>query len=85
MKYDDNIFYNFLIFDPETNAAGKSAEICQLSVTGKFASHKFSVYIIPTQDIDVYASKVNKLKIVNFNGESKLYKEDKVARAMYTF
>ena len=82
VKYDDNIFYNFLIFDTETNATGKSAEICQLSVTYKFASLKFSVYIMPTQDIDMYASKVNKLKIVKINGERKLYKDDKVVRAI---
>jgi len=31
-----------------------------------------------TQNIDLCASKVNKLKIVNFNGERKLYKDDKV-------
>ena len=79
VKYDDNIFYNFLIFDTETNATGKSAEICQLSVTDK---SKFSVYIMPTQDIDMYASKVNKLKIVKINGERKLYKDDKVVRAI---
>ena len=47
VKNENNIFYNFLIFDTETNATGKSAEICQLSVTDKSASHKFSVYIMP--------------------------------------
>ena len=82
VKYDDNICYNILIFDTETNATGKSAEICQLSVTDTSASHKFSDYIMPTQDIDLYASKVNKLKIVKINGERKLYKEDQVLRAL---
>ena len=82
VKYDNNIFYNFLIFDTKTNATGKSAKICQLSVTDKSASHKFSVYIMPTQDIDLHASKVNKLKIVKINGERKLYKDDKVVRAI---
>ena len=82
MKYDNNIFYNFLIFDTEPNATGKSAEIYQLSVTDKSASLKFSVYIMPMQDIDLHASKVNKLKIVKINGERKLYKDDKVVRAI---
>ena len=82
VNYEENIFYNFLIFDTETNATGKSAEICQLSVTNKSASHKFSVYIMPTQDIDFYASRVNKLKIVKVNGERKLYKDDKVVTAI---
>ncbi|XP_068732248.1 uncharacterized protein [Montipora capricornis] len=57
VKYENSIFYN-LIFDTETNATGKSAEICQLSVTDKSASHKFSAYIMPTQDIDLHASKL---------------------------
>jgi len=81
VKYGDKILYNFLIFDCKTNGTGKSAEICQLSVTNKSASNKFSVYIMPTQDIDLYASKVNKLEIVKINGERKLYKDDKVVRA----
>ena len=81
-KYDNNILYNFLIFDTETNATGKSAEICQLSVTNKSASNKFSVYIMPTQGISFYASKVNKPKIVKINGERLLYKENKVVRAI---
>ena len=33
---------------------------------------------LPTQNIDLYASKVNKLKIVNINEEHNLYKEDKL-------
>ena len=82
MKYDDNIFYNFLIFI--TNATGKSAEICQLSVNDKSASHTFSVYIMSTKDIDLYASKINELKIVKINGERKLYKDDKTGKS-YTF
>ncbi|XP_068700225.1 uncharacterized protein [Montipora foliosa] len=82
VKYENSIFYNFLIFDTETNATGKSAEICQLSVTDKSASHKFSAYIMPTKDIDLHASKVNKLKIVTINGERKMYKDDKVVRAI---
>ena len=82
VKNENNIFYNFLIFDTETNATGKSAEICQLSVTDKSASHKFSVYIMTTQDIDLHASKVNKLNIVKINEERKMYKDDKVVRAI---
>ena len=37
---------------------------------------------MPTQDIDLHASKVNKLKIVTINGERKMYKDDKVVRAI---
>jgi len=31
VKYDDNICYNFLIFDTETNATGKSADLPTIS------------------------------------------------------
>lgn len=37
-KYDDSIFYNFVLFDTETNSTGKLAELCQLAAvdrTGK--------------------------------------------------
>ena len=77
VNYDKNKFYNFLIFDTETNTTGKSAELCQLSVTDQSGLHQFSTYILPVQDIDYFASKVNKLKIVKVNDERKLYKENK--------
>ena len=82
VHFDENIFHNFLIFDTETNATGKSAEICQLSVTNRCGSQTFSVYIMPTKDIDSCASKVNKLKIVKLNGERKLFKEDRDVKAI---
>ena len=77
VNYDENKFYNFLIFDTETNTTGKSAELCQLSVTDQSGLHQFSTYILPVQDIDYFASKVNKLKIVKVNDKRKLYKENK--------
>ena len=77
VKYDESKCYNFLIFDTETNTTGKSAELCQLSVTDKSGLHQFSTYILPVQDIDYFASKVNKLKIVKINGERKLQKNIK--------
>ena len=82
VNYDENTFYNFLIFDTETNTTGKSAEICQLSVTNQSGSHKFSVYIMPTKDIDLYASRVHKLKIVTVNGERQLFKDNQVEQAI---
>ena len=52
-------YYNFLIFDIETNKMGKSAEVCQIAVTDKSGSNTLSQYILPTKEIDVHASKVN--------------------------
>ena len=77
VKYDENKFYNFLIFDTETNTTGKSAELCQLSATDQTGLYQFSTYTLPVHDIDHFASKVNKLKIVKVNGERKLYKDNK--------
>ena len=76
VNYDENKFNNFLIFDTETNTTGKSAELCQLSVTDQSGFHQFSTYILPVQDIDCFPSKVNKLKIVKVNDERKRYKEN---------
>lgn len=53
-KFDDNNFYNFLVFDTETNSASnKSAEICQLSVIDNTGSHTFSQYILYPQMISI--------------------------------
>ena len=59
VKYDENKFYNFLIFDTETNTTGKSAELCQLSATDQTDLYQFSTYTLPVHDIDHFASKVN--------------------------
>ena len=59
VKYDENKFYNFLIFDTETNTTGKSAELCQLSATDQTGLYQFSTYTLPVHDIDHFASKVN--------------------------
>ena len=71
-----------MIFDTETNTTGKSAEICQSSLTDKYGLYQFSKHILPTQDIDYFASKVNKLKIVAINGERRLYKNNKEVNAL---
>ena len=59
VKYDENKFYNFLIFDTETNTTGKSAELCQLSATDQTGLYQFSTYTLPVHDIDRFASKEN--------------------------
>ena len=82
VSYEKDEFYNILIFDTETNTTGKSAEVCQLSVTDKSGLHTFSKFIMPTQDIDFHASRINKLKIVNINGERKLRKDSIVVSAL---
>ena len=82
VKYDQSKFYNFLIFDTETNTTGKSAELCQLSITDQSGLHQFSRYILPVQDIDYFASKINKLKIVKVNGERKLFKDHNEVNAL---
>lgn len=83
IKFDHSKSYNFLVFDIETNSASsKSAEICQLSAIDYSGSYTFSEYILPTDDIDVHASAVNKLTIKNINGERKLFKNGVVVPAM---
>jgi len=61
-KYEESKVYNILVFDTETTTTEKSAELCQLSVTDQSGMHQFSTYVLPEQDIDYFASRVNKLK-----------------------
>ena len=63
-----------MVFDTETNTTGKLAEICQLSVCDISGSHGFSEYVLPTNDIDFFASRVNNLEIRLIKGERKLFK-----------
>ena len=82
VKFDKDGYYNFLVFDTETNSTGKGAEICQLAVTDKSGLHTFSTYILPKHNIDFYASKVNKLKILSLNGERKLLKNNELVHTL---
>ncbi len=75
VSFDDSKFYNFLVFDTETNTSNvTSAEICQLSAIDQSGSHTFTVYVLPTCDIDDRASMVNNLNIRKINGERTLLK-----------
>ena len=73
-NFDDNKFYNFVLFDTETNSTGKLAELCQLAAVDR-SDKQFSCYILPNRDIDPYASKVNKLTVKTVNEKRTLFKE----------
>ena len=73
--HNANTFYNFLLFDTETNTLGKAAQLCQLSATDKSGLHLFSKYILPSQNISISASSVNKLTIKTTGGISLLFKD----------
>ena len=75
VAYDQNTFYNFVIFDLETNTTGKAAEICQLSAVDQSGRSSFSEYALPVKQIDKYASTVNKLSVKIVNGQRTLFKE----------
>ena len=45
--HSDNIFYNIIVFDTETNATGRAAELCQLSAVDKSGHCSFSEYFLP--------------------------------------
>jgi hypothetical protein len=46
------------VFDTETNATGRAAELCQLSAVDKSDHCSFSEYILPNNCIDKYASSM---------------------------
>lgn len=75
VAYDQNTFYNFVIFDLETNTTDKAAEICQLSAVDQSGRSSFSEYTLPVKQIDKYASRVNKLSVKIVNGQQTLFKE----------
>lgn len=78
LQFNEMKHYNFVVFDIETNAMGKSAEVCQIAMTDKTGSNTFSQYILPTKDIEIHASKVNNLQVVNANGQRLLLKSGQV-------
>ena len=82
VNFNEDRYYNFLVFDTETNCTGKAAEICQLAATDISGVHTFSKYILPVHDIDYYASKVNKLNIINVKGERKLFKNNEMVQTL---
>lgn len=74
--FSRNNVYNFIIFDIETNTSGKSAEICQLSALDRSGLFQFNEYVLPSKDVDIHASRVNKLSVRRVNGVRTLCKED---------
>ena len=75
-EFESNIEYNIILFDVETNTTGKAAQLCQLSAIDKTFENCFSTYILPDNDIDRYATRVNKLTIKSVNGKRTLFKKN---------
>ncbi|XP_031570272.1 uncharacterized protein LOC116304652 [Actinia tenebrosa] len=75
-SYNKNNICNFIIYDIETNTTGKRAEICQLSAIDQLGSNSFNTYILPSNDIDIYATRVNGLSVRVLNGQRILFKEN---------
>ena len=69
-EFDSNIEYNIILFDVETNTTGKAAQLCQLSAIDKTCE----TYILPDNDIDRYATRINKLTIKSVDGKQTLFK-----------
>ena len=74
--FSRNNVYNFIMFDIETNTSGKTAEICQLSALDRSGLLQVNEYVLPSKDVDIHASRVNKLSVRQVNGVRTLCKED---------
>lgn len=92
LTYDPNQTYTFVVFDTETTCTGKNAELCQLSTIHE--NQVFSKYVLPTGNVSIGASRVNKLSVQNISGIRKLLKEnqpvetvslDKALQQFHTF
>ena len=75
ISYKNTVDYQFLVFDTETTSLGKEAQICQLSALTK-AGESYNDYVLPTCNISLYASRVNKLSVKTVNGQRTLLKEN---------
>ena len=74
-KFDDHKFYNFVLFDMETNSTGNLVELCQLAAVDTLTNN-FHVTFLPTEtSVLIYRSKVNKLMVKTLNGKCTLFKE----------
>ena len=52
ISYQDTIKYEFIVYDTETTATGRNAQICQLHVAAITKSGQyFNQYILPTGNI----------------------------------
>jgi DNA polymerase III epsilon subunit-like protein len=72
-RFDSSVAYNFIFFDLETTATGRTAEICQLSAKSQ-NGNALSKYILPARDISPGASRVNDLTVQYIHGERVLCK-----------
>ena len=81
-EFDKNVEYNIILFDVETNATGKAAQLCQLSAIDKTCENCFSTYILPDNDINNYATRVNKLTIQSVNGKRTLFKNNEALETL---
>ena len=74
--FSRNNVYNLIIFDIETNTSGKTAEICKSPALDRSGLLQFNEYVLPSKNIDIYASRVNKLSVRRVKGARTLCKED---------
>ena len=54
MIHDCKLFYNIILIPKQT--PGKAAQLCQLGATNKSGCNSFSEYILPSKDINKYAT-----------------------------
>jgi hypothetical protein len=65
-----------VLFDTDTNTIGKQAELCQLAAINWSSLASFSEYVLPNQNIDKYASRINRnLSIKTVDGKRVLFKQ----------
>jgi hypothetical protein len=74
-RFDSSVpvAYNFIFFDLETTATGRTAEIWQLSAKSQ-NGNALSKYILPARDISPGASRVNDLTVQYIHGKRVLCK-----------
>ena len=73
-QFDANSEYNFILFDTETNCGGKKAELVELAAICHNTGQSFTKFVLPKDNINVHASRVNKFYITSFGNGRILYR-----------
>ena len=76
IEFSSDVDYNIILFDIETNTTGKTGQLCQIAAVDKTGKNCFSQYVLPDNDIDKYATRVNKLTVKSVDVNRTLFKDD---------
>ena len=79
IEFSRDVYYNIICLK---DCTGKTAQLCQLSAVDKTGQNCFSQYILHDNDIDKYATRVNKLTVKSVDSNRTLFKHDEALKTL---